>query len=290
MDLDLLRVFLRIAETGSFSKAAEELYVSQSALTKQMKRLERELQVLLFDRSGRNISPTHAGKELQKQAPAFLNAYEDLKQAVCPIGKRLRIGVFPILEYYGIAGDLSEFSKSHPQIPLVLEEAENAVLPGKLENGDFDAVIMRYEGEKRAGWKYLPLLSDELALVIPVSHPLARKQEVSLAEFADQKFILLSKATHLYDCCLHACHQAGFEPHVFYTGSSAESIVRLVQEGAGIAIFMRQVALQSCPAELAVLRFQETASSEIVLAFSEESYSVPEIKQLWSFLSKKSSI
>jgi LysR family transcriptional activator of glutamate synthase operon len=287
VELDLLRSFLAIAKTESFSHAAEELFLSQSALTKQMKRLEKELQATLFERCGRNVCLTAAGRELQKRAPAFLSEYDEIRAAVSPAIRHLRVGVLPIVEYYGIMGKLSAFSQACPKIALELEEAENVFLSAGLEEDHYDMVIMRQTGNTHPGWKYLSLNTDELALVLPAAHPLAKTREViSLANFSNENFIFLSKSTHLYESCVHACRSAGFEPHIFYTGSSAESIVRLVREGAGIAIFMRRVAMACCPEDLAVLRFRETLTTELVLATTQDKLNSPAAKLLWSYLSE----
>lgn len=269
METNLLESFLKIAKTGSFSAAAEELFLSQSALSKQMQKLEKELGAALFVRTSRRVTLTDAGRALQDHALPVLEACNRLRCAVCPAPDAVRIGALPILDAYGLAGRLSAFARLHPEIPFSLEEHENADLPGALDAGTFDLIFVRSSQPQQHSWQYLRLLTDELALVVRADHPLAEQpQPVQLSDFAGESFLLLSKSTQLYEDSVYACRAAGFDPRVFYCGSNAASIARLVKENAGAALFLRQVAFSLHDPSLRVLSFSGAPKSDLLLAAS----------------------
>ena len=272
MDLSLLRGFLTVARCRNFHRAAEELYMTQSALTMQMMRLERELGILLFDRSGRQVTLTEAGETLQQYAPALLRDYETMCEAVNPSRLQLRVGVLPVMAFYSILDLIAAFPAEQHQIRLSLQEYANDALPDALRQGRADLIFWRCSGAVPKDFRSLCICEDELALVLPASHPMAGQQSVSLREFAEESFIFLGQNTQLYRDSLEACRLAGFQPRILFTGSSVENVGQLVHRTGCAAIFMRQVALGMRDPGLAVLHFEESSPVRLVLAASKERF------------------
>lgn len=130
MTFDQIQYFIAIAECNTYFDAAEELNISQSALSKQIIKLEKELGVTLLDRSRRKASLTPAGETFYQDALALRRQYEimtgHMKKYKIPMGNKneLRIGTLPILTQYGLTAHFRQFTESHPDIHLILDEVE----------------------------------------------------------------------------------------------------------------------------------------------------------------------
>lgn len=252
------------AEAGSFSAAADELYTTQSAVSKQMAKLEKELGETLFDRKNM-CSLTAAGQRLLSAAPAALLA---VNAACAAATGALSVGALPVADVYGFTGIMTSFGRSNPDIKYSVREYENLPLLRAVSLGEPEVAFVRFEtGADRGKLETAEITCDKLALAVPSSHPLARKSRISLAESSSQNFIFLKRETGLYDAALRCCRTAGFEPNVVYCGSSAQSIARFVLDGAGVAIFQKKVALSLAQSDLSIIDFDETVHSTLVAAW-----------------------
>ena len=267
MEPERLEYFLKIAETGSFSEAAEQLFTTQSTVSKQIALLERDLGVPLFDRSHRLPALTAAGAALLPEAREFLAQYRAFLSKAAACRGTFRLALFPVAGYYGFSQAIAAFCGRRPEFQLQVMEEENGAIPALLEEGGCDAAVWRAEEGGAFPADAVSLCRDELALVVPAGHPLAdRPQPVELSDFAGEKFLIPGQGARLRGQILSACRQAGFTPQILYTGSSGETIARLVEQGAGAGIFMRRVALGLCGPSLRVLRFARAPQSEMLFA------------------------
>ncbi len=286
MNLKQLEVFLKIVDAGGFQKAADELFMTQPTLSKQIQGLEKELGVTLFDRSKRSAQLTEAGKRLHQKAPDFMAHYHQLLSDVCSTDNVLRLAVVPIWEYYGLTHFVIDFLAEFPHIDLQVHESQNAAIPDLMSSGSCPLGLLRSVNPDKGSWNYMTLFEDELALVVPKGSLYKTGQRVSLKAFEKSPFIMLGKDTQLYEYSLNACQQAGFSPKVLYQGSSAETIHHLVSQGKGVAIFMKQVAVQQTQTENIILDFDETVKSRLILAYSK-SHMLNEAGQLfWRYMKK----
>lgn len=149
MTFDQIQYFIAIAECNTYFDAAEELNISQSALSKQIIKLEKELGVTLLDRSRRKASLTPAGETFYQDALALRRQYEimtgHMKKYKIPMGNKneLRIGTLPILTQYGLTAHFRQFTESHPDIHLILDEVEENDLKKGLLSSQYDLIICR---------------------------------------------------------------------------------------------------------------------------------------------------
>lgn len=284
MELRQLEYFLAILETGSFSAAAEKLYLSQSSLSKQIIKLERELGQPIFTRNSRPVALTDAGRALAQTAPDMVLAWERLRGELAAGG--LSLAVTQILAHYGLAERLAHFSRTYPQFNLQISERDNGEIPRLLESGQAELAIFRWDGEEDGRLERLSLCTDELALLVPRSHPLSGGGPVSLRALAGEKFILLGGGTHLQSTIGRCLERAGLTPDVIYEGSNTDTIRALVATNSGISIMLSRIAahLAEGDARLGVLRFTETSPLEIVLAAAKGVPLSPGAQALWSFL------
>ena len=226
MTFDQIQYFIAIAECNTYFDAAEELNISQSALSKQIIKLEKELGVTLLDRSRRKASLTPAGETFYQDALALRRQYEimtgHMKKYKIPMGNKneLRIGTLPILTQYGLTAHFRQFTESHPDIHLILDEVEENDLKKGLLSSQYDLIICREQMiADQSDISSVYLADDELVTVLPVGHPL--DGPVSLSALADESFILMNRYTSVYQ--------------ILRTGR-VESIISAVAIGEGVSL------------------------------------------------------
>ena len=175
MTFDQIQYFIAIAECNTYFDAAEELNISQSALSKQIIKLEKELGVTLLDRSRRKASLTPAGETFYQDALALRRQYEimtgHMKKYKIPMGNKneLRIGTLPILTQYGLTAHFRQFTESHPDIHLILDEVEENDLKKGLLSSQYDLIICREQMiADQSDISSVYLADDELVTVLPV--------------------------------------------------------------------------------------------------------------------------
>lgn len=240
MTFEQLEYFLAAARAETFFDAAESLHITQSALSKQIMKLEKELNVRLFDRSRRSAVLTDAGREFLKEAGDLFHRYRAMRkrmQAFEDVSERaLRIGTLPFLSQYGLTGLFKDFSAAHPEIRLLLEEVEEVDLLSGFSSGRYDLIIARSHMCDESHFRFLLLDEDRLAAMLPAGHPLAGRKSVSLGDLAGEPFLLMHPYTSLYQLCMKLFHDAGITPHVLRT-ARLESIISAVALGEGISLF-----------------------------------------------------
>ena len=238
MTFDQIQYFIAIAECNTYFDAAEELNISQSALSKQIIKLEKELGVALLDRSRRKASLTPAGETFYQDALALRRQYEimnrHMKKYQIFTGNKneLRVGTLPILTQYGLTAHFRQFTESHPDIHLILDEVEENDLKKGLLSSQYDLIICREQmiaDQSDISSVYL----DELVTVLPVGHPL--DGPVSLSALADESFILMNRYTSVYQICQALFANVPVHPQILRTGR-VESIISAVAIGEGVSL------------------------------------------------------
>ncbi|RLU86891.1 LysR family transcriptional regulator [Streptomyces griseocarneus] len=216
MEIRQVRYFVVVAEELHFGRAAERLHIVQSAVSQQVRRLERELGVELFDRSPRHVRLTGAGARFLPAARELLVAEERARAAVAGFSGRavraLRLGTSTGL---GVHLDrlLDAFAAAAPDVPVELVSAPARQRTEMVAAGDLDAAFIR-GGMAAPGLRVVPVWRDPLVAVLPSAHPLADAPDVALADLAALPLRLPPRRDipALVDLVVTACHDAGFEP------------------------------------------------------------------------------
>lgn len=237
MELDQLRYFLRVADVASFTRAAEELGISQPALSRSIQRLEEELGQPVLERQGRSLSLTEAGALLQGRAQQILSLIEDTKAEISDDGKsgRIRIGAIPTIGPYFLPALLRRFSQEFPQAQLIVHEETTDKLIKSCAQGEIDVGILALPISAR----YLEiqeLFEEELLLVIPPDHPLAEKPRVYLSDIEPFPFVLLDEAHCLTDNIVSFCRQRSFQPVAVERTSQLAMVQELVSLSHGVSM------------------------------------------------------
>ncbi|MEG0047745.1 MAG: LysR family transcriptional regulator [Clostridia bacterium] len=283
MEIRQLVYFLDLCKTMSFTRTAENCYLSQSNVSKQVTRLEKELGVLLFQRHSQGIKLTQAGQRLVPHAMTIVEEHQSLLQDLQP--HALTIGVLPVLAAYGLGKLFSRFRLENPTLRLSIFEDSRMALKQALMNGDIELCFLRLTHATEIA-KVYPLMTDELVLVVCQAQAISSSDVISLSLYAQSDFILLSPSTGLHESCLQCCRQAKFEPKVIYCGASASAIGQLVAQGVGVAMMLSQIAHSLKEPSLHIYRFEETVRFPIVLAAREDRSLSPEGQAFWNFITK----
>lgn len=269
MEIRQIQYFLCIVENGSFSAAADELYISQSSLSKQIMALEKELGASLFDRSKRQISLTPAGETLLKYAQNLNSEYKEMMAAFseCKTPPHFSILAIPVIAQYGIPAYLAAFKNTYPDINCSLEEREAISILPSLNNHQHDLAFLRDNYLDANLYSWLELASDKLLVVLSKDHRFADRSSLSLTELTDENFILFDKGTTVHELTVEACRQAGFEPRIFYASLRVESILGLVTSNSGISLMMEKIFNFHKPPDVTGIPLQEIVESSLVLVW-----------------------
>ncbi len=227
MELKQVQCVLAVVEAGSFSAAAEDLYISQSSLSKLIMALEKELGVRLFDRTHRQIALTPAGEAFLPHARSLDAAYRGLlaDMVAHQANPALTIVAIPVIAQYDIPSYVAQFRSAHPDIALTLEEREaSAILPA-LHNHQFDMAFVRDNYLDATQFVVKQITGDHMVAVVSTRHRYATRACLALEELADENHIMFDKGTVVHELAVEACRAAGFEPRIFYASLRVESVL-----------------------------------------------------------------
>lgn len=247
MDIEKLKAFLCVAKLKNFTKASEELFISQPALSKKISEFEKEMGVKLLERSNRSVNLTPAGKTLFYEAPPILEVFDGLARKVQEIGmhseEHLHIECSGI-EYARFDQILNEFRVKHPDIKLTLGWHNAPAIRQMLFSNSVDlAFQLHMEVEQENNMAYIPFYRDRLAFIISHSHPLANRPFITLDDVKNETYISMKGADiHLpYQQTMSFLTRNDFHPGGgFQIADSVETLVLQVGAGLGISHLMMQ--------------------------------------------------
>lgn len=237
MDVEQLRYFLKVAERGNFTRAAEEVGISQPALSRSIARLEQELGQPVFERQTRGLALTEAGQLLQGRAQQIVTLIEDTKSEITDDGVsgRVRVAAIPTIAPYFLPDVLRRFSDEFPEAFLSVHEDTTDHLLKSVNDGIVDVAILALPLEAR----YLDieeLFEEELLLVVAPDHPLATRKQVRLADIEPHPFVLLGEAHCLSDNIVTFCRQKSFHPVTVERTSQLATVQELVSLRHGVSM------------------------------------------------------
>lgn len=242
MDLRHLRYFLVVGDEEHYGRASERLHVTQSAVSQIIRQLESELGVLLFDRAGRGVRLTEAGRMFHRSVATLLRdlqvSVELVQRAARGEAGRLRIGHTGFATWDPVTVQcLSRFRAAYPEVALELREVSTLAQAQALEAGELDAGF-QYPSAEQAGLAYLQLRLTERAIAFPADHGLLRQQDISLSDLASEPFVMLagSMTSHGYGGFTSACLAAGFQPRVVQQADTGATLLQLVGGGMGVTV------------------------------------------------------
>ncbi|MFE7528996.1 LysR family transcriptional regulator [Kitasatospora sp. NPDC057542] len=239
MEMHQLRYFAAVVDEGTFTAAAARLHVSQSGISTQVAKLERELGQQLLDRAGRQVRLTPAGEAvlpLAKNALATLDAIRHTAAEFADaVRGRVRLGMITGCSIPPFLDTVADLGRSHPGIELSLHEGHSADLQAQVLAGSLDLALIGYAGEVSPGLEAAVAVDEPIAAVVPAGHPLDRAQ-LRLADLWGEKILCLSPGTGIRAAYQDSCRRLGLDPRVDIEASSPVALLRLAERGAGVAV------------------------------------------------------
>ncbi|WP_026678612.1 LysR family transcriptional regulator [Fictibacillus gelatini] len=247
MEIKQLESFLEVTRTGNFTTAAENLFITQPALSRIIKSLEDELGTPLFIRTRKKLVLTDAGRILKKHALKIVNQLQQLDAELDKLfmlkNRHVRIGLPTITSTIFFSELIASFHQEFPEVTFQLEEGGSKRTEEKVLNDslDFGVVVL---SEKNDNLDSFMFVHEKLKLVVPSSHPLAGKKEVSLQELKEEGFIMFNRNFELRNLIINACKEAGFQPKIISETSQLEFIQDMVAYNIGITLLPESTCLE----------------------------------------------
>lgn len=244
MNIRQLEYFLAVSEQLNFTKAAKQFYISQTAVTLQIKSLEEELGVKLFDRTNRRVKLTPAGKTFQEDARAILrrtsDAMERARRADTVFTGHLKIGFVKGYEKTTLSDLLADFHTKYPNISLSFTRENVSELYDGILNGNLDVIFnLQYSMDDLDDIDFVPIKQYPLLAVMPASHPLAHRTSIRWSELKNYPLVDIKKNNSRYGesaTISNAFTSAGFLPDIRYTSDDIEASILAIAAGLGYAL------------------------------------------------------
>ncbi len=284
-----LRYFAKVADLGNVTRAAEACHVSQPSLSQQIGKLERELGQPLFERLGRGVRLTEAGKVFKRYSDQILSLTEDARTRVSdePDSGRIILAAIPTIAPYYLPGVLTRFARECPKARLEIVEETTGNIVRLLAEGDIDLAIVALPIQaEHVHTKNL--FTEELIAVLPSGHPLAKKPKVALKDLVLEPFVVLNEAHCLTGTTMSFCARHSAAPLVTARSHQLLTVLELVRLGQGVSL----VPAMAVPTVKDTGREYRPLSGEkptrtIALAWNRMRYQTQIFKRFVEFLSAR---
>jgi DNA-binding transcriptional LysR family regulator len=241
MELRHLRYFIAVAEELHFGRAAERLHIAQPPLSLQIRQLEEEIGVQLFQRTKRRVELTAAGevflRESLKTMAQIEHAVSEARRASRGEVGRLVIGFIQSAAINILPGVLQTFRSRFPEVDIKLREATPSQVQNDLAGGHIQIGFLRPPVNHEA-LEWESVLSEPILVALPEAHPLSHRRRLALKSLSGERFILFPRAASpgFYDQLVSVCREAGFSPVIGQEAVQMQTILGLVAGGMGIAL------------------------------------------------------
>lgn len=257
MNLRDLQYIVAIADQRHFGRAAKQCHVSQPTLSSQVKKLEEELEVVLFERTNRSVMPTETGAEIIQVARRVLAEADLIRElaasATRPLAGRYRLGAFPTLASYLFPHLVPLLRKAMPELRLILVEEKSDDLMDQLRRGKLDAAFLALPVDED-GVVVQPLFTDEFVVAVSVTHKLAKASSVNASALAQHRLLLLDEGHCLRDQSLEVCDLMGIGEDTDFRATSLETLRQMVRADAGVTL-MPRIAVRASDRDIAYIPF-----------------------------------
>ena len=238
MDLSQLEVFLAVARERRFSRAAEKLFRTQSAVSQTIRKLEEELGEPLFDRSSREGVLTDAGRTLQEYAEKLLNLRSDAQEALVQLRElhkgKLAIAANEFTALY-LLPVLAEFRRLHPMIKITVQRSLGSHIPDELLRHTVEMGVLSYDPQEPR-LRSIVVYLDELTFVVPPNHPLATEKQISIRQLGAEVFVAHIVSSPYREKVIETFRRHKTPLHMDVELPTLQAITRFVSMGNGVAL------------------------------------------------------
>ncbi len=239
MEFNQLRYVCAIAETGSFSRAAERCQVAQPSLSQQVLKIEEDLGAKLFDRLGRSVRLTEAGRAFMPHARSILSQMEAARSSVADkcadVRGSVAVGVIPTIAPYLMPRYTTAFAKKHPEAKLRIVEETTPILVENLRDLSIDLAILALP-LRHKDLELFPLRTEPLFAVLPKDHPRAEVKSLALKDLRGEPFVMLRDGHCFRDLSIAACTNARVTPRIAFESGQFSSLFGMVAAGVGVSL------------------------------------------------------
>jgi LysR family hydrogen peroxide-inducible transcriptional activator len=270
MEFRQLEYFVSLAQTGTFSEAAERVHVSQPALSQQIQKLEDELGVPLVERMGKSIKLTENGEKFLPEAMEVLDSVRSAENVVNPgntsLEGTLKLGVIPTIAPYALPALINRLEPGLNEVNIHIEEQQTETLLDQLKIGAVDHILLSPPFPED-GLRVEPLGREPFYLAVHRDEPIAVEEAISTEDITDEPILLLEEGHCLRDQTLSFCQNQNVQPNVVFQGSNLQSILNLIETGFGYTFVPEMVVDNVGRSELEFIPFEEPKPERaIVLA------------------------
>jgi len=291
LNFNQFRVFYHAARQGNFTQAAEKLFISQPAVTAQIKAFEEYCGFKVFKKKGRNIWLTQEGETLLKYAESVFSLEKDIEHTVEDLRelKRgvLRIGTSKTYARYFMPLMLSTFHRKYPKISIELNEGSSLEMTHSLLELKNEVAIIA-KAEEVPGIRFNPFSQEEMVMIVAPDHPLALKKEIDLSELEGEAFIMKDRGSGTRRLVERLFSESGLKPDILMEVSNTEFIKQLVSRGDGISLLVREsVVVEVSEGKLAAIPLKgDKVYLDVSIAYIEGQQLSPPAKAFLDILEK----
>ena len=242
MNIRDLKYIIAVAETGHFGKAAAHCFVSQPTLSGQIKKLEDELEITIFERTNRSVEITPVGEAILTHARSIMEQADAIRQLAQmyrdPLAGPLRIGAIPTLSPYLMPLILVPLKEQFPQMKIILSEEMTDTLLERLHNHEIDAALLATPVQEQEFDKF-PLFDEPFWVAYARDHAFYQKNQIRLGDLRNENLLLLAEGHCLADQAMEVCKVKERQTHgemADLRASSLETLIQLVGAGYGITL------------------------------------------------------
>jgi DNA-binding transcriptional LysR family regulator len=270
VDLKQLRYFVAVAEELHFGRAAKRLFISQPALSFDIRKFEEQLGVQLLARTNKTVALTNAGQVLLGEARRLLLQASEAERITVRsahgLAGRLRIGFVNSMLYRGMPQAVSRFEADYPGVEIVLKEMNTSEQVHAIQRMQIDMGCAHW-GNFPADVMSTPIFSEPFLCCLAADHPFARKRQIDLRALAQEPFILFPRTVspHYHDLIIAQCVAAGFSPLIRHEARLWQTVVTMVGFGMGVALVPYTLRQAQDPRVCFLPLKGETLSSQVLL-------------------------
>ena len=294
MNFNQIQYFLAIVKTKNFSEAAYDLFISQSSISKQIKALESELGISLFNRNSQQRTLTPAGKIFYHYAKTAFEQHKEMLTEIEMLKKNitttLRLGHLPVSPMYhnfNIGADLALFQKNHKEESInydIFEGSQNDIIK-ELYNNITDLGLVRLERiPEPDDFDIIILSNDIMVAVVNKNHPLAGKKQLTLKETSKYPLFLLSKETELRTPLIEAFASQGLTLNIHGESPRPRIVQGIITESTDVSILPKNVVDLGSFGDLKIIPLKEKLTSKLAVVRLKEKKHSALAKEFWDFI------
>ena len=258
INLNQLRAFYFVAKHSSYTIAAKKLFISQPAVTAQVKLFEKHHDLKLFNKHGKKLVMTHPGKLLFEKAIQIFHLEDELVNTLTQIKETnqglLEIGCTKVYAKHIMPSIISVFHRAYPDIRISLAEGSSMSMINSLRDFQNEIIIVAQMEVTDSRIEFLPISQEEIVVVIPMGHPLRKKKELQFNDIIKQPVIMKRKGSGTRKKVLELYRKHNARPNVFMESNNTEFITDLVVRGDGISFLVKPATDQKVKEKKLVVR------------------------------------